>query len=194
MFRMQHKLARNAAKARERQLEDEVKSLRKQYAEAAAQLAASSSARDLGAATHAAELARARQAAVNHEASLSELQCAVKQLEKEKRAMQAHLDASVGSGGSSDAIANLRRALKAERECETAKMQLEAAQRIAQQVRIQEEIKVKKMEAQLEEASRKIRSWSVRITCLVKHCVKPRLCIGVLTPPLQPPLTLGTAV
>lgn len=187
---MQHKLARDAAKAHERQLKDEVESLQKQYAEAAAQLAASSSARDLGTATHAAELERARQAAVRHEAAASELQSAVKRLEKEKRALQAHLEASVGGGGSAEALANLRRALEAERECETAKMQLEVAQRNAQQVRIHEEIRVKKMEAQLEEASRKIRAWSVRITHPVKHC--PRLCRRVLPPRLEPQLFPGT--
>lgn len=163
---MQHKLARDAAKARERQLQEEVASLQKQYAEAAAQLAGTSSARDVCAATHRAELARARQAAVQHEAAASDLRNAVKRLEKEKRAMQASLEMSAGKGGGpAEALANLRRALDAERECEAAKLQLEAARRGAQQVRMEEEIRVKKMEAQLEEASCKIRAWSVCIAC-----------------------------
>ena len=161
---MQHKLARDAAKAREQQLHGEVATLQKQYAEATAQLAASSTVRDVGAATLSVELARARQAAAQHEAEGLQLQATVRRLEKEKRSVEAHMEAVTDSGGcSAEALANLRRALDAERECEAAKLQLEAARRSTQQVRVDEQLRFKKMEAQLEEASRQIHAWSVRV-------------------------------
>eukprot|EP00892_Ulva_mutabilis_P003208 jgi/Ulvmu1/12889/UM098_0077.1 len=157
----QHKLARDAAKTREQQLHEEVASLQKQYAEAAAQLASNSSVQEMGAATQQADLACARRAVGQLETAVSDLQATVRRLEKEKRSMQALMDAAAGSEGcSAEALSNLRRALEAERECEAAKMQLEVERRSAQQVRVDEEIQMKKMEAQLHEASRQLSAWS----------------------------------
>ena len=62
---------------------------------------------------------------------------------------------------SADNLAVLRRALDAERECESVKMQFESMKRTVKQQQLEDGVHVKKLEAQLEEANRTISTWTV---------------------------------
>jgi DNA repair exonuclease SbcCD ATPase subunit len=161
---MQWQLAQDAAALREKQLQEEVAELQQLYAEATARAAADAAAASSGSEAVAlrSELARARQAVASLEDTVSDVRSMNKKLEKDKRELQGQLEASVRGGSAADALANLRRALDAERECESARMQLEAVKRSIKQQRLEDEVAVKRLEAQLEEANRTLSSWAVR--------------------------------
>lgn len=163
---LQYKLAQKASETRENQLQEEVASLRKLYSEAQAQVAtaAASASTDAEVLTLKSELARMKQAFSSLEDTTSQLRSSNKKLEKEKWALHARIDESVKGAPSADSLAVLRRALDAERECESVKMQFESMKRSVKQHQLEDDVHVKKLEAQLEEANRTISTWAVRTT------------------------------
>ena len=111
--------------------------------------------------TLTSELARIKQAYSSLEDTIAQVRNSNKKLEKEKWALHARLQENLHENPSADDLATLRRALDAERECESVKMQLESMKRTAKQHRLEDDVHVKKLEAQLEEANRTIASWTV---------------------------------
>lgn len=111
-------------------------------------------------------MARIKQAYSSLEDTIAQVRNSNKKLEKEKWALHARLQENLRETPSADDLATLRRALDAERECESVKMQLESMKRTAKQHRLEDDVHVKKLEAQLEEANRTIASWTVCLICI----------------------------
>lgn len=159
----QYKMAQQASEARENQLQEEVASLRKLYSEAQAQVltAAAAASTDSEVLTLKSELSRVKQAFSSLEDTAAQVRSSNKKLEKEKWALHARIEESVKGVPSADNLAVLRRALDAERECESVKMQFESMKRTVKQQQLEDGVHVKKLEAQLEEANRTISTWTV---------------------------------
>lgn len=160
---MQYKLAQQAAEKRENQIQQELATLQKLYSEAQAKVAtaAAAASTEAGVLSLKSELASMKQAFASLQDTIAQVHSSNKKLEKEKWALHARLEESVKGPPSADNLATLRRALDAERECESVKMQFESMKRTVKQYRLEDEVHVKKLEAQLEEANRTIATWTV---------------------------------
>lgn len=150
---------------RENQLQEEVALLRKQYSDAQAQVAtaAAAASTDSELLTLKSELTRMKQAFSSLEDTVAHVRSSNKKLEKEKWGLHARVEESIKGAPSADNLASLRRALDAERECESVKMQFESMKRTIKQHRLEDEVHVKKLEAQLEESNRTMSTWTVCI-------------------------------
>jgi predicted nucleic acid-binding Zn-ribbon protein len=175
---VQYKLAQQASEERQSQLQQEVSALQKLYSQAQVATVAAAANTNTEALTLKSELDSMKQAFAVLEETVAQLRKANKKLEKEKWTLHARIEETVKAAPSAEALATLRRALDAERECERVKMQLESMKRTAKQHQLEDEVHMKKVEAQLEEANRTISTWTV---CSIDHFhVRHSLVQGLL--------------
>jgi predicted nucleic acid-binding Zn-ribbon protein len=162
---MQNKLARDAAAARESQLEAEVETLRERAAAASAAAAAATPRAAADAEAARRELNVAQQAIAELEASVSEVKATNDRLGREKRALQEQIEAMAAKGGgaaSAEAVENLRRALDAQRERDSVSQEAESLRRQFSRHRLESSVRAQQLEGQVEGFRAQLAALTVR--------------------------------
>jgi hypothetical protein len=161
---VQNKLARDAAAAREAQLEAEVESLRQRLASASAAAAAATPRDAACAETTRRELEHAQRSIAEQEASAAELKATNERLEREKRALREQIEAMAAKGGgiaSAEAVENLRRALDAQRERDSAAQEAESLRRHFARHRLESDVRSQQLQGQVEDLKSQLAALTV---------------------------------
>lgn len=155
---VQHKLARDAAAVRERQLDAEISMLRGQLASATAAARcppASADETSAEAACARRDLARTQRALLDLEDTLVDTRAANARLERERTALREQLAAQPPGGGDAAAppsAEQLRRLLEAQKERDAAQQDAAAARRAAERATLEHGVALQHANGELEAA------------------------------------------